>query len=106
MQPHLGNPDRRRFRRGSAGSPHRTDLVTMIVGTYREMPGLSLSFYQAARLFGLPLETTHIVLRDLVHGGLLERNASGQYVRGARAGDAARARATGDDTIDDMGRTA
>jgi DNA-binding IclR family transcriptional regulator len=51
----------------------------MIVGTYREMPGLSLSLNQAARLFGLRETTCRVVLRDLVDAGLLRRTRDGHY---------------------------
>ena len=73
--------DRRRHRRGEAGAePQRKSLEAMIRGTYREMPGLSLSVPQAARLFGLREQTCRIVLDDLVGAGVLRRRAEGQYV--------------------------
>jgi two-component system, cell cycle response regulator DivK len=73
--------DRRRHRRGEAGAePQRKSLEAMIRGTYREMPGLSLSLPQAARLFGLREQTCRIVLDDLVGSGALRRSADGQYV--------------------------
>ena len=52
----------------------------MILGTYREMPGLALSLSQAARLFGLREQTCGIVLDDLVAAHLLRRTADGEYV--------------------------
>ena len=57
----------------------RSTLVTMILGTYREMPGLSLSLDQAARLFGLRETTCRVVLRDLVDAGRLCRSPDGHY---------------------------
>ena len=73
--------DRRRHRRGEeGGEPQRKSLEAMIRGTYREMPGLSLSLDQAARLFGLREQTCRIVLDDLVGSGALRRGADGQYV--------------------------
>jgi hypothetical protein len=71
----------RRFRsRGNGGGePERANLVSMIIGTYREMPGLSLSLNQAARLFGLRSTTCQIVLDDLVRAGHLRRASDGQY---------------------------
>lgn len=51
----------------------------MILGTYREMPGLCLHVNQAARLFGLRPSTCQIVLDDLVAEGRLRRGAEGQY---------------------------
>jgi hypothetical protein len=51
----------------------------MIVGAYREMPGLSLLPPQAARLFGVRPVTCQVVLDDLVSGGQLRRTPDGQY---------------------------
>lgn len=73
--------DRRRHRRGEEGAePPRKSLEAMIRGTYREMPGLSLSLHQAARLFGLREQTCRIVLDDLVASGALRRSADGRFV--------------------------
>jgi hypothetical protein len=63
--------------------PDRPQLVGMILGTYREMPGLCLHLNQAARFFGITTNTCGIVLDDLVKAGKLARTADGQY----RAGD-------------------
>lgn len=52
----------------------------MIVGTYREMPGLRLHIAEAARLFGLRTTTCRIVLDALVHEGTLRRTTDGHYV--------------------------
>jgi hypothetical protein len=72
--------DRRRLPRGSSiGEPSRTHLVSLILGSYREMPGLCLHLTQAARLFGLSDATCRIVLDDLVNDGLLCRLKDGQY---------------------------
>jgi DNA-binding IclR family transcriptional regulator len=60
----------------------RETLVSMIVGTYREMPGLSLHLRQAARLFGVGAATCQTVLDQLVSAGQLQRMPDGQY-RGA-----------------------
>jgi hypothetical protein len=54
----------------------------MILGTFREMPGLCLHMNQAARLFGLRRGTCEIVLEDLVAQGKLRRAADGQFVSG------------------------
>ena len=51
------------------------------MGTYRDMPGLSLHLGQAARLFGLRVTTCEVVFRDLVERGMLRRAADGQFVR-------------------------
>jgi hypothetical protein len=72
--------DRRRSARGTpTGEPSRSDLVTMIEATYREMPGLGVHLNQAARLFGLRDRTCEVVLDDLVRDGRLRRSADGQY---------------------------
>ena len=77
----LGNPDRRRRPRGTGdGELTRPQLVSMILGTYREMPGLCLHQKQAARLFGLNNQTCQIVLDDLVAAGRLRRAHDGQYL--------------------------
>jgi hypothetical protein len=54
----------------------------MILGTFREMPGLSLHMNQAARLFGLRRDTCEVVLEDLVAQGRLRRASDGQFVSG------------------------
>jgi hypothetical protein len=75
-----GTIERRRQSRGSrGGEPPRPQLVAMIVGSYREMPGLSLHLNQAARLFGLRPSTCRVVLEDLVRNGRLRRTVDGQY---------------------------
>ena len=73
-------PDRRQQVRGtSQAEPSRPHLVSMIVGAYREMPGLSLLLPQAARLFGVRPVTCQVVLDDLVSDGQLRRTSDGQY---------------------------
>jgi hypothetical protein len=57
----------------------------LILGTYAEMPGLSLYLNQAARLFGLREATCTVVMNDLVREGALRRSADGQY-RSANGG--------------------
>jgi hypothetical protein len=47
------------------------DLCTRIEAEFREMPGLTLTLPQAARLFSLDLDRCERVLDALVHGGLL-----------------------------------
>ena len=76
----LPRPERRRtLRGGPTGEPSRSQIVTLVVGTYREMPGLSLHLGQAARLFGLRERTCRVVLDDLVRDGRLRQSADGQY---------------------------
>lgn len=50
-----------------------------IVAEYREMPGLSLTAAQAARLFGLALDSCVTVLQALVAQGRLRRTEEGRY---------------------------
>ena len=79
--------ERRRSARGGVhGEPARAQLVALILGTYAEMPGLSLHLYQAARLFGLREATCHVVLTDLVRDGLLRQSADSQYRAADRGG--------------------
>ncbi len=83
MHTRPGYRERRRERRGGReGEPSRSVLVSMIVGMYREMPGLSLHLDQAARLFGLRATTCRAVLDDLVREGHLNRRNDGQYAAG------------------------
>lgn len=80
-------PERRRTARGGVqGEPSRAHLVALILGTYAEMPGLTLHLPQAARLFGLREATCHVVLSDLVRDGRLRQTPDGQY-RTANSGD-------------------
>jgi hypothetical protein len=51
----------------------------MIVGTYREMPGLRLNISQAVRLFGVGPQTCRAVLDDLVRSGELWMPSDGLY---------------------------
>jgi hypothetical protein len=75
--------ERRHNERGTPSTePGRTELVSMILGTFREMPGLSLHMNQAARLFGLRRGTCEVILEDLVAQGKLRRATDGQYVMG------------------------
>jgi hypothetical protein len=59
--------------------PERVHLAALILGTYAEMPGLSLHLHQAARLFGLRDRTCEVVLNDLVRDGRLRQSQGGQY---------------------------
>jgi hypothetical protein len=70
--------ERRVRRRDSAAAePLRLQLETMILGTYHEMPGLTLDMEDAARLFGLKPTTCQIVLGDLLRKGVLRRGHAG-----------------------------
>jgi hypothetical protein len=73
--------DRRRHERGTiATQSTRPHVISTIIGTFREMPGLCLDLNQAARLFGLPASTCEVILRDLVAQGTLRRAPDGQYL--------------------------
>jgi hypothetical protein len=72
--------DRRRHPRGDMNEePARRELVLQILGTFREMPGLSLHINQAARLFGLQFSTCESIFTDLMAQGHLRRGNDGQY---------------------------
>ena len=76
----IGAPDRRRARRGAPqGEPSRVELIALILGSYYQMPGLTLRLEQAARLFGLRTRTCQVVFEDLVRVGALRRTEDGQY---------------------------
>lgn len=60
-----------------AGAP----LLERIRGEYFEMPGLSLTHTQAARLWGLDLHTCEAALGNLVAMGFLRHTARGTYLR-------------------------
>ena len=78
----LFQSERRRTPRGETrGEPPRNQLTALILGTYREMPGLTLTLPQAARLFGLRDSTCEVVLGALVDVGKLRRTPAGRYLR-------------------------
>jgi hypothetical protein len=80
MQYRFGLPERRTVIRGTSQTePSRAELVAMILGMYREMPGLSLYLRQAARLFGVPAATCQLVLDHLVARNELQKTDDGQY---------------------------
>jgi hypothetical protein len=70
---------RSELRGGRLGEPPRRRLVALILGTYAEMPGLSIQLHQAARLFGLRQHTCLVVLSDLVGDGWLQLTEDGHY---------------------------
>lgn len=53
--------------------------TTRIVAEYREMPGLSLTSSQAARLLGLDAAQCGRLLETLVAEGHLRRTSQGKY---------------------------
>ena len=56
------------------------DLANRARGEYAEMPGLSLTLPQAARLWHLDLATCNALLQMLVHENILTRTPSGTFV--------------------------
>jgi hypothetical protein len=52
------------------------DLDVRIRGEFREMPGLTLTLLQAARLFGVEQTQCERALRTLVHDGVLSTDGS------------------------------
>jgi hypothetical protein len=74
-------------------TPDRSELETICVddslarlahivrGDYLEMPGLSLTFRQAMRLWNLDHERCRRVLEGLVHAGFLTETRHGLYRR-------------------------
>ena len=59
------------------------DLLRRAEGEYREMPGLSLTVPQAARLWGLDSRTCAALLTTLADRQVLRRTTSGTYLRGS-----------------------
>jgi hypothetical protein len=57
------------------------DLVRRIESEYREMPGLSLTVWQAQRLWGMDHATCLQVLTLLVTRRVLKRTPAGTYLR-------------------------
>jgi hypothetical protein len=86
VAPPCPRAERRQSVRGVSGEPSRSHLVRLVLGTYAEMPGLTLHVQQAARLFGLRELTCLVVLDDLVRDGRLRQSPDGQY-RALNGGD-------------------
>ena len=61
--------------------PAIREAILRVEGEYREMPGLSLTLPQAARLLGMDRSTCERVLADLVERRVLKRAWNGTYVR-------------------------
>jgi hypothetical protein len=80
VRPGAESLDRRHQQRGAGAEPMRAELVAMVLGTFREMPGLCLHLNQAARLFGVHPTTCEVLLDDLVALGRLRRAHDGQYL--------------------------
>jgi hypothetical protein len=56
-------------------------LLARIQGEYLEMPGLSLTVWQAGRLWGFEHETCTRLLQSLVEEKFLTMTRSGAFVR-------------------------
>lgn len=56
-------------------------VARRIQAEYVEMPGLTLTVSQAARLLGLPVPESDRLLSELTENGFLMRDASGRYRR-------------------------
>ena len=62
--------------------PETRDSITERVrGEFREMPGLTLTLAQAARLWSLDAATCTEVLTSLVSSGFLSRKPDGAFCR-------------------------
>jgi hypothetical protein len=71
--------DRRRLPRGTNGEPERSQLISLVLGTFKETLGERLSIGEARRLFGLREVTCRVVLDYLVGEKLLRRTRDGRY---------------------------
>ena len=58
-----------------------SDVLMRVRGEYMEMPGLSLTFAQAQRLWGLDPRTCECALGELVNAQFLRRSPDGLFVR-------------------------
>jgi hypothetical protein len=62
-------------------------LKRRLLREYLYLPGLSLSVAQAARLLGVDVPVSRLVLNHLVNTQALTRSESGTYVREVRYSD-------------------
>ena len=81
-----GQPVRAQLRSPFSGPPaerrdvsSRRALVRRVHGEFLEMPGLTLSIAQAARLFSLPSSTCARVFGELIEGHRLRLAIDGEY---------------------------
>jgi hypothetical protein len=63
----------------SSALPIDAPLLNRVRGEYKEMPGLSLTFGQACRLWQVDSATCDALLQRLVAEGFLVRSRSGMY---------------------------
>ena len=59
-------------------------VARRVLAEFEEMPGLTLTVRQAARLFGLDQQTCRIVLDTLVDSAYLRETSAGAVTLGAR----------------------
>ena len=62
-------------------TPAIREAILRVEGEYREMPGLSLTLPQAARLSGIDRSTCELVLANLIERRVLKRALNGTYLR-------------------------
>jgi len=67
-----------------ASSATRKPLETRLLGEFHEMPGLSLTADQAAKLFGISQGKCAELLEDLADRGLLQRTGARYGLCGGR----------------------
>jgi hypothetical protein len=72
-------PERRTRARGGYISPHRSQLIERVLGSFHEMPGLKLTLEQASRLLGIDSTTCQVIFDDLVRSGQLRRLSTECY---------------------------
>jgi Fic family protein len=58
-----------------------SSVVQRIRGEYMEMPGLTLTVRQAARLWGLEIPQSRLLLSELVESRFLVKDSGGAYRR-------------------------
>jgi hypothetical protein len=71
--------ERRRSARGARDEPERAQLVSLILGTFKEMLGMRVSLPEARRLFGVREVTCKVVLDYLVKQHRLRHTRDGRY---------------------------
>jgi DNA-binding IclR family transcriptional regulator len=67
---------------GTNRQPPSHELVMRAMREFDDAPALRLTFEQAMRLLSLDSTSCHDVLDALVDVHLLERDATGRYIRG------------------------
>lgn len=87
-----GKPARAQLRPSSSGHPverrdlsSRRALVRRVRSEFLEMPGLTLSITQAARLFSLPSNACARVFGELIDDDLLRATTDGRYALARRS---------------------